>query len=51
MIEKCKNCETSRIKHAFQDKAYGRHVRVMNRTQIPDGQRKKVRCTVCGKEQ
>jgi len=40
MIQQCKNCKP----HDFQDKLYGKNMRVHNRMKA-DG---KFRCTVCG---
>lgn len=37
-------------KHDFQDKRYGAGQRVMNETRKGSGDKKGVRCTVCGKE-
>ena len=43
MIKYCKNCSDKNITHEFQDKTYGKYIRVQNPTYKKDG----CRCTVC----
>ena len=42
MIKYCKHCAEKGITHEFQDKVYGKFVRVQNPTEKKGG-----RCTVC----
>ena len=41
----CPNCSSKNITHEFQDKAYGKFMRIFNSCG-KDG--KKARCTICG---
>lgn len=40
----CPNCSSKNITHDFQDKTYGKFMRIFNLS----GDEKKMTCTVCG---
>lgn len=48
-ILNCKNCETKKIKHDFQDQRYGKYIRVFNTGPSVEGGTERIKCTVCGK--